>query len=52
VVQDVDLPNWVAYLSSSLTFGGGLLGISYGIMSGGGRTLQRCFVVRKGPALL
>ncbi|EFN56986.1 hypothetical protein CHLNCDRAFT_143598 [Chlorella variabilis] len=33
IKQGVDLPNWVAYLSSSLTFGGGLLGISYGIMS-------------------
>ncbi|KAL4446716.1 hypothetical protein ABPG77_007960 [Micractinium sp. CCAP 211/92] len=33
VKQDVDLPSWVPYLASSLTFGGGLLGISYGIMS-------------------
>ena len=37
IKQGVDLPNWVAYLSSSLTFGGGLLGISYGIMSGAWR---------------
>jgi hypothetical protein len=35
VKQEVDLPFWVPYLASSLTFGGGLLGISYGIMSGG-----------------
>lgn len=34
VKQGVDLPQWLAYASSSLTFGGGLLGISYGIMSG------------------
>ncbi|KAI3434879.1 hypothetical protein D9Q98_002933 [Chlorella vulgaris] len=33
VKQGVDLPQWLAYASSSLTFGGGLLGISYGIMS-------------------
>ncbi|PSC76318.1 hypothetical protein C2E20_0864 [Micractinium conductrix] len=33
IKQEIDLPNWVAYVSSSLTFGGGLLGISYGIMS-------------------
>ena len=32
--QGIDLPNWVAYLTSSITFGGGLLGITYGIMSG------------------
>lgn len=35
VKQGLDLPNWVAYLASSITFGGGLLGITYGIMSGG-----------------
>lgn len=34
VKAGVDLPNWVAYLTSSITFGGGLLGITYGIMSG------------------
>ncbi|KAI7843214.1 hypothetical protein COHA_003194 [Chlorella ohadii] len=33
VKAGVDLPNWVAYLTSSITFGGGLLGITYGIMS-------------------
>ncbi|PRW33988.1 hypothetical protein C2E21_7297 [Chlorella sorokiniana] len=33
VKQGLDLPNWVAYLTSSITFGGGLLGITYGIMS-------------------
>ena len=45
VKQGLDLPNWVAYLSSSLTFGGGLLGISYGIMSGApGRRRASCVI--------
>lgn len=34
VQKEIDLPNWLAYVSSSITFGGGLLGISYGIVSG------------------
>lgn len=33
VVQKVEYPMWLAYLGSSLLFGGGLLGITYGILS-------------------
>mmetsp|Transcript_5527 Transcript_5527/g.15406 ORF Transcript_5527/g.15406 Transcript_5527/m.15406 type:complete len:188 (-) Transcript_5527:109-672(-) len=33
VVQDIDLPTWVVYLATGLAFGGGLLGISYGVLS-------------------
>ena len=28
-----DFPMWIVYVSQNLTFGGGLLGITYGIMS-------------------
>ena len=28
-----EFPTWIAYLSQVFTFGGGLLGISYGILS-------------------
>ena len=34
VKQEIDLPSWVAYIASIISFGGGLLGISYGIVSG------------------
>lgn len=30
---DEDFPMWIVYVSQNLTFGGGLLGISYGILS-------------------
>ena len=33
VVQHVDLPVWSVYLVQSVSFGGGLLGITYGIVS-------------------
>jgi hypothetical protein len=33
VVQKVEYPIWVVYVTSALTFGGGLLGITYGILS-------------------
>ena len=32
-VVGLDLPTWVVYVVQSFTFGGGLLGITYGIMS-------------------
>lgn len=32
-VVGIDLPNWVAFITQSVTFGAGLLGISYGILS-------------------
>jgi hypothetical protein len=28
-----DFPMWIVYVSQNLTFGGGLLGITYGIVS-------------------
>jgi len=33
VVQDIDLPTWVVYIATGLAFGGGLAGISYGVLS-------------------
>lgn len=33
VVQKVEFPMWIVYGSQNLMFGGGLLGITYGIMS-------------------
>ncbi|KIZ07329.1 hypothetical protein MNEG_0616, partial [Monoraphidium neglectum] len=33
VVAKVEYPLWLAYLGSTLMFGGGLLGITYGILS-------------------
>ncbi|GAB4815535.1 hypothetical protein N2152v2_002581 [Parachlorella kessleri] len=33
VTKGVDLPTWVVYIASTLTFGGGLAGITYGILS-------------------
>lgn len=33
VMQKVDIPNWVVLIVQSLTFGAGLAGISYGILS-------------------
>lgn len=33
VVQKVEYPIWVVYVTQALMFGGGLLGISYGILS-------------------
>lgn len=33
VVQKVDYPFWVVYLASGVAFGGGLLGITYGVLS-------------------
>jgi len=32
-VAGVDLPTWVVYFVQSITWGGGLAGISYGILS-------------------
>lgn len=32
-VQDLDIPVWAVYIVQSLAFGGGLLGITYGIVS-------------------
>lgn len=32
-VAGVDLPNWVVYAVQSVAWGGGLLGITYGIVS-------------------
>lgn len=31
--KGADFPMWMVYVSQNLTFGGGLLGITYGIMS-------------------
>jgi len=33
VVQKLEYPIWVVYVTSALAFGGGLLGITYGILS-------------------
>jgi len=33
VVQKIEYPIWVVYVTQALMFGGGLLGISYGILS-------------------
>ncbi|EFJ45609.1 hypothetical protein VOLCADRAFT_105894 [Volvox carteri f. nagariensis] len=33
VVQDIDYPLWIVYIAQVLTFGGGLLGITYGALS-------------------
>lgn len=33
VVQDIEYPLWIVYIAQVLTFGGGLLGITYGAMS-------------------
>ncbi|CAG9465912.1 unnamed protein product [Pedinophyceae sp. YPF-701] len=33
VVKDIDVPTWAVYITSSLTWGGALLGISYGVLS-------------------
>lgn len=33
VVQKVEYPLWVVYVTQALMFGGGLLGITYGILS-------------------
>lgn len=33
VVQKVEYPFWIVYLASGFTFGGGLLGITYGVLS-------------------
>lgn len=33
VKQDIDLPSWVVYSIQSVTWGGGLAGISYGLLS-------------------
>lgn len=33
IIAKVEYPLWLAYLGSSLLFGGGLLGITYGILS-------------------
>jgi hypothetical protein len=33
VVQKVEYPFWIVYLASGLAFGGGLLGITYGVLS-------------------
>jgi Photosynthesis affected mutant 68 len=32
-VQDIDVPVWAVYIVQTIIFGGGLLGISYGIIS-------------------
>lgn len=32
-VQDIDVPTWLVYIVQTTAFGGGLLGISYGILS-------------------
>lgn len=33
MVLKLEYPIWVVYIASALTFGGGLLGITYGILS-------------------
>ncbi|GIM06032.1 hypothetical protein Vretimale_10446 [Volvox reticuliferus] len=33
VVQDIEYPLWIVYIAQLLTFGGGLLGITYGALS-------------------
>lgn len=33
VVKDIEVPTWVVYIATGLAFGGGLLGISYGVIS-------------------
>ncbi|GLC52389.1 hypothetical protein PLESTB_000623700 [Pleodorina starrii] len=33
VVQDIEYPLWIVYVAQVLTFGGGLLGITYGALS-------------------
>lgn len=33
VTKGIDLPTWVVYVASTLAFGGGVVGISYGILS-------------------
>lgn len=33
VILQIDLPIWVVYLASVFTFGGGLVGITYGVLS-------------------
>jgi hypothetical protein len=33
VVQKIEYPIWVVYVTQAMMFGGGLLGISYGILS-------------------
>uniref|UniRef100_A0A061R7N3 Protein chloroplastic-like n=1 Tax=Tetraselmis sp. GSL018 TaxID=582737 RepID=A0A061R7N3_9CHLO len=33
VAKGIDLPTWVVYLATGLAFGGGLFGISYGVLS-------------------
>ncbi|GIL52107.1 hypothetical protein Vafri_8074 [Volvox africanus] len=33
VVQDIEYPLWIVYIAQVLTFGGGLLGITYGALS-------------------
>ncbi|KAG2496725.1 hypothetical protein HYH03_005138 [Edaphochlamys debaryana] len=33
VVMDIEAPLWLVYISQVLTFGGGLMGITYGAMS-------------------
>lgn len=33
VAQGIDLPTWVVYIATGLAFGGGLAGISYGVLS-------------------
>lgn len=33
VVQKIEYPLWVVYVTQAMMFGGGLLGITYGILS-------------------
>lgn len=33
MVQKIEYPIWVVYVTQAMMFGGGLLGISYGILS-------------------
>ncbi|KXZ53908.1 hypothetical protein GPECTOR_6g826 [Gonium pectorale] len=33
VVQDIEYPLWIVYIAQVLTFGGGLVGITYGALS-------------------
>mmetsp|Transcript_32224 Transcript_32224/g.82475 ORF Transcript_32224/g.82475 Transcript_32224/m.82475 type:complete len:207 (-) Transcript_32224:99-719(-) len=33
VAKGIDLPTWVVYIATGLAFGGGLAGISYGVLS-------------------
>lgn len=33
VVKDLDVPTWAVYITQILTFGGGLFGITYAILS-------------------